>query len=327
MFCACKPKEKALPSPNEPVSRIDSSSIDQVESITKLVSRDILLNDYFVWLDSLVNELNLQLTYEIDEYTLVHNNLWIVDSLAHTDYYYLKDKGILIDDPKQERIIEKGQMITIPNEEQVLRIKSDLSEIILDLNIPEYTLRIMQKDVLIHKFTTRVGKNTSRYLAMAGHDVNLRTKVGKGTIVRINKNPDFINPTNNRRYAVTRRDDDRITGLPNIPWLEPELDGIRYGQLIHPTTNLNTLGKPASNGCVGLRESDSWIIYYYAPIGTKVNFRYDLEVLNENNEIEILPDIYDRYSMAFIPFPKFGIGPIATSTEIQYISVCNCGAQ
>lgn len=55
--------------------------------------------------------------------------------------------------------------------------------------------------------------------------------------------------------------------------LEPAIDGIRIGQLIHLTTNLATLGKLSSNGCIGLRESDAWMVYYYAPLGTKVLFR------------------------------------------------------
>ncbi len=103
---------------------------------------------------------------------------------------------------------------------------------------------------------------------MAGRVVDLRTQVGVGKIVRINRAPVFINPRDNKKYTSTRRDDNIRTKLPNIPWLEPEINGIRYGQLIHPTTNLETLGKAYSNGCISLRESDAWSVFFYAPLGT-----------------------------------------------------------
>jgi L,D-transpeptidase ErfK/SrfK len=74
----------------------------------------------------------------------------------------------------------------------------------------------------------------------------------------------------------------------------PEINGIRSGALIHPTTNLSTLGKAVSNGCVGLSEADAWLVYYYAPLGTQVRFRYDLEVHDKAGKIIILRDIYDQ---------------------------------
>ena len=72
--------------------------------------------------------------------------------------------------------------------------------------------------------------------------------------------------------------------MPRIPWIEPQIDGHRFGHMIHPTTNPKTLGKAYSNGCIGTSEADAWRIYYYAPIGTKVNFRYDLIIENERGD-------------------------------------------
>jgi len=84
------------------------------------------------------------------------------------------------------------------------------------------------------------------------------------------------------------------TLMPQIPWTEVELDGMRYGQMIHPTTNPETLERAYSNGCIGLGEADAWCFYYHAPLGTPVVFRYDLETVNETGDTIMLPDIYKR---------------------------------
>ena len=81
--------------------------------------------------------------------------------------------------------------------------------------------------------------------------------------------------------------------MPQIPWIETEINGVRNGQMIHPTTNPKTLGKPYSNGCIGTKEGDAWVIYYYAPIDTGIRIRYDLNVKEAKGQKEILKDIYN----------------------------------
>ena len=130
---------------------------------------------------------------------------------------------------------------------------------------------------------------------MGDRITDLKTKTGKGTIVNHVRNPEYFNPVNGHQYFVTKRDDNKVTQLPQIPFIETEINGFRYGQLIHPTTNPITLGKTSSNGCIGTREADAWVIYYFAPIGTKVNIRYDLKINNGDGEKTILEDIYDYY--------------------------------
>ena len=80
--------------------------------------------------------------------------------------------------------------------------------------------------------------------------------------------------------------------MPQIPFIETELNGLRHGQLIHPTTNPKTLRKAYSNGCIGTKEADAWVIYYYAPINTEIRIRYDLSIANEMGDIITLKDIY-----------------------------------
>jgi L,D-transpeptidase ErfK/SrfK len=122
--------------------------------------------------------------------------------------------------------------------------------------------------------------------------VSLQTPVGDGKIVRVERNPIFVNPVTGERYISTKRDDGNYTLMPQIPWIEPSINGKRLGALIHPTTNPETLGKAYSNGCVGTAEGDAWIIYYYSQVGTKVNFRYDLDAIGESGEPVQLKDIY-----------------------------------
>jgi hypothetical protein len=43
---------------------------------------------------------------------------------------------------------------------------------------------------------------------------------------------------------------------------------------------------------VGTAEGTAWIIYYHAPVGTKVSFRYDLTVTDEKGDTVQLKDIY-----------------------------------
>jgi L,D-transpeptidase ErfK/SrfK len=80
--------------------------------------------------------------------------------------------------------------------------------------------------------------------------------------------------------------------MPQIPWIETEIDGVRNGQMIHPTTNPETLERAYSNGCIGTREGDAWIIYYYASLGTPIKIRYELSVKDQKGEMVVLKDIY-----------------------------------
>jgi len=123
---------------------------------------------------------------------------------------------------------------------------------------------------------------------------DLKTKQGKGRIIGFRKNPDFYNPKTGKRFFVTRRDDGETTLMPQIPWIVTEIGGLKNGQLIHPTTNPKTLGKAYSNGCIGVKESDAWLIYYQCPIGTEINIRYDLKIVDESGTEILLKDIYKQ---------------------------------
>ena len=281
---------------NEEETQIISEEVvEKPKPIEIRVKKDVPIRSYFKYMDSIVSQHNQTHNYPIDEYIIVHNNPWIIDSLAHTDYYYLKDKGIFNEDSQALNALTKDQILIIPDSLQTEALKSQLKATSLELNIPEFRLRILQDGKELYKFPVRVGKVGKRYMEMAKSTVDMRTQPGIGEIIRVNKNPTFKNPLNNRKYVRTNRDDGKNTTLPAIPWLEPAINGRSVGQLIHPTTNLATLNKASSNGCVGLRESDSWIVYYYAPLGTKVVFKYELVGKNDAGETVEFKNIYPGF--------------------------------
>lgn len=252
----------------------------------------VKIRDYFDVMKRIVDHYKTILSYPVSEHLIIRNNPWVIDSLAASDYYLLKDRGITSLDPKEISIFKPGQYLEIPDSVTVDSINGVFRETRLDLNIPEFRLRVFVESQIVHDFPVRVGRNEIRYLAMSGRETSLQTKAGEGLIVRYIKNPDFINPVNNRIYRVTRRDDGVVTALPNVPWLETELNGIRHGQLIHPTTNVITLGKAYSNGCIGTSEAAAWYLYYFAPPGTKITIRYDLKIVDKNGDTIHLDDIY-----------------------------------
>ncbi len=296
--------------------------INTQEPETIRVNMDVPIRHYFKWMDSVVAAHNTNHTYQIDEYILVHNNPWIIDTLAHTDYYYLMEKGIFNEDSQALLALRKGQLINVPDSLQTANIRERFAKTYLDINIPEFKLRIIENGKPVYKFPVRVGQNGKRYLAMADREVDMRTKPGIGTIIRVNKNPVFINPKDNHKYQSTRRDDGKVTKLPAIPWLEPAINGQSLGQLIHPTTNLETLEKAYSNGCIGLREADAWVVYYYAPLGTKVFLRYDLTAKNEKGETVEFKNIYPGFENRTIR--KEALENALKSIDGKPIPVCDC---
>ncbi len=257
------------------------------------VERDVPVKKYFNYLDSIVHRYYSKDSLELSEHILVRHNPWIIDTLSNTDYYKLIEKDSFVYNQKEMIVLKKGSEIIIPDSIQINSILNLFSKTVIEVNIPEYKLRIYEDSIQLYEFDIRVGRHEKKYLKFGDRITDLRTKTGKGTIVSHVCNPDYYNPSDGHQYFVTRRDDEKITSLPQIPFIETEINGIRNGQLIHPTTNPATLKKAYSNGCIGTKEADAWVIYYYAPIGTKINIRYDLHVKDSLGNTITLKDIYD----------------------------------
>lgn len=270
-----------------------NNSNDPISLVT--INKDITIGAYFIFMDSLVQHYDSITPYKLTEHLLVRSNSWIIDTLQNTDYYRMMARDSFIYDQKKMIVLKKGSQLSIPDVVKANKIEQEINKTIIDINIPEYKLRIFEDTFVRFEFPVRVGRNEKKFLKMAGRITDLKTKTGIGTIVNYVRDPKYYNPVNNHQYFVTKRDDEKITALPQIPFIETEINGIRNGQLIHPTTNPVTLGKAYSNGCIGTNEADAWVIYYYAPIGTKVIIRYDLKAFGIDGEQITLKDIYGYY--------------------------------
>lgn len=268
------------------------ASSHEIEIVT-----DVSIADYFHFMDSLVVLGDSLLNYPFSEHILVQNNLWIIDTLAQTDYYLMMEKDSLVYDQRQQIALPKGAVLKIPDSITTCNILRKFESTRIEVNIPEFRLRIFRDTSLLHSFPIRVGQNKKSYLAMGDRLTDLRTKQGKGRIINHVRDPDFFNPVDGKQFYLTKRDDGKTTLMPQIPWLETEINGLRNGQMIHPTTNPKTLEQAYSNGCIGTKEADSWVIYYYAPLGTEIEIKYDLSPKHLKNKNTPLKDIYGHTNL------------------------------
>ncbi|MBT8244455.1 MAG: L,D-transpeptidase [Winogradskyella sp.] len=290
----CCPKEESLASAlnysnsNSNLISFNSTVLDSI-----FINRDVKISEYFKYIDSIVFKYDSLTNYHLTEHLLVRSNPWIIDTLKNTDYYHMKAKDSFVYNQKDMIALPKANYILIVDSLEAKQMFNSFKKTIIDINIPEYKLRIYEDATKRFEFLVRVGRDEEKYLEMSGRIQDLKTKTGEGCIVSYNRNPRYVNPINNHEYFVTKRDDDSITKMPQIPFIETEINGVRNGQLIHPTTNPVTLGKAYSNGCIGTKESDAWVIYYYAPIDTKVKIRYDLFHTNQKGDTLFFKDIYN----------------------------------
>lgn len=258
------------------------------------VMQPVTVGGYFSYLEALVRQYDTLAPYDLSEHLLVRANPWLIDTLENTDYYRQKARGNFVFDQRKMIVLHPGDTLRLPGPQTAAALIASMNNTRLDVNIPAFRLDIVEGDSILYSFPCRVGKNTEKFLVVAGHEVDLRTRTGTGEIIRINRAPVFTDPVTGERFKFTKRDDRNFTRMPLIPWLEPIIDGQRYGQMIHPTTNARTVGRAASNGCIGLKEADAWRVYYYAPLGTKVVIRYDLMEVDEKGDTLRYDDVY-RY--------------------------------
>ncbi|MCU0356732.1 MAG: L,D-transpeptidase [Cyclobacteriaceae bacterium] len=282
------PEEIAVP------ERIDDFIPQQDKYIR--IAEDVRIKDYFTFMDNLIHSIDTFREYTIDEYLLVYANRWLLDTLMNSDYYQQKARGNFIYNQPDYVVLRAGDSLLMPDSSMAVAWQNLQDGMVLDVNIPEFRLRLISGTDTLLSCPVRVGQNKKKFLKLVNRNVDLRTPVGNGEIIRIVRIPYHVDPETGKRYDSTKRDDNRYTKMPIIPWLEPSINNIRYGTLIHPTTNPRTLGRAYSNGCIGTTEADGWFIYYYVPVGTPVRFRYDLIVCGERGDSVRLRDIYKLYN-------------------------------
>jgi len=291
---ACKHKTRAA-TESEHAPQTTALSIQKLQEppFAKIpVQKEIAIHDFFQFLDKIVQENDTVSPYKLSENLLLRANPWILDTLVNTDYYIQMSRGNFVYNQQKMLVLKPGDTLLIPGPQTAAALIEKMANTRLEINIPAFEMRIWEHDSLLYTIPVRVGKSKKKYLEAAGHTVDLRTRTGTGEIIRVNRYPIFIDPVTGKKFKFTKRDDRQTTLMPQIPWLEPAINGQRYGQMIHPTSNPRSLGKPASNGCIGISEADAWRVYYFAPLGTEVTIRYDLQEINAADDTLRYEDIY-----------------------------------
>lgn len=283
------------------------------------VAEDVRIAAYFTYIDALVAKYDTLAPYKLTEHLLVRANPWIIDSLVASDYYTQMALGHFVYEQRQTIVLHAGDTLRIPGPQQAARLIEDMKQTLIDINIPAFRLRVLQSDSVLFEVPVRVGKNKTEFLEMAGRKVDLRTRTGEGAVIRINNDPTVYNPVDGEKYDSTKRDDKRYTTMPRIPWLETQINGIRTGQMIHPTSNPATLGKPASNGCIGMGEADAWRVYYHAPVGTRVRIRYDLMEITPAGDTIQYKDIYGYKNK----IARAQIMPMGSNRPVENLCACD----
>lgn len=228
---------------------------------------------------------------------LAWENPWLLDTIRKSDYYRAQQNGRFIENLNEEILFHQPVKFRIPDSTRAAYLQSFIRKNRIDVNIPAFRLLVLNQSDTLCSCPIRVGRNERIFLEAIGKEVDLRTPTGLGTVVKVRRHPKSVNLHTGETYLVTRRDDGRVTTMPDIPSLEPKLDGKRWGKMIHATTNQATLGKAFSHGCIGLTEACMWTLYFLAPEGTALEFRYDLSGGRSPQDSIQLPDIYETQRM------------------------------
>lgn len=279
---------------NVPQQNGATPSAIQTWRFAHVVEQNIQIKDYFKYMDTLAHTFDALVDYDLTPNIIVRANAWLIDTLENTDYYRQKEKGVFVYDQQQLTVLKQGDTLFIPTDSIAHLIMEKQVKTVLDVNIPEFKLRIIEGEDTLNTFLVRVGQNRIRKWADYDKKAKLRTKTGNGKIINTYFKNTFLDPVSGKTHDKTKRDDGDTTLLPLMPWLEPEINGESFGQLIHPTSNENTLGKAYSNGCIGTGEGDMWRIYYYAPLGTPVRVSYNLNVKDAMGAPVVLKDVYGK---------------------------------
>ncbi|UWX54455.1 L,D-transpeptidase [Maribacter litopenaei] len=144
------------------------------------INRNVTIGEYFDYIDSLVIRYDSLLSYPLSEHIIVRNNPWIIDTLANTDYYRMISRDSFVYDQRQLTVLPKGSQLFIPDSIKANQILGQFAKTEIDVNIPEFKLRIFQDSVLLYTFPVRVGQNRERYLKFGDRITDLRTKTGSG---------------------------------------------------------------------------------------------------------------------------------------------------
>jgi hypothetical protein len=142
------------------------------------------------------------------------------------------------------------------------------------INIASFTLKLISGGECEKKYKIRVGK------------LDAKTITGAGTVTKKFKKSYFRYSSGDQKGEIIRYSNIRssfngkIVKRIKIPYdkikgLELEINGVVTGQIIHATTNPETLGHACSSGCIGLSIEDMLDLYDRVKTGAKVLIEYN----------------------------------------------------
>ncbi len=142
------------------------------------IPKYIFVGDYFGYIDSLVQRYDSLVPYPLSEHLLVRNNPWVIDTLANTDYNRRMEKDSFIYDQRQQIVLPKGLTLKLPDSTKACRMLEEFAHTEIDINMPEFRIRIFQDDILLYTSPIRVGQNRKRYLKLlADHITHHRAQM------------------------------------------------------------------------------------------------------------------------------------------------------
>lgn len=162
----------------------------------------------------------------------------------------------------------------------------------LEVNLPAFSVRLLADGYVEREWRCRIGKRETRTLTGDG----IVSRVFKPAYFRYDKGEkagEVIVKSTVRRYVGGP--ELRVIDIPyaeRMRGLELELDGRVSGQIIHSTTNPETIGHVTSNGCVGMYEADMLELFDLAGAGTPVRVVYRL-VEYDGRNLLFYRDVYD----------------------------------
>lgn len=242
--------------------------------------------------------------------------LFIFISLFLFAFQYFAGAFMVTATPLEDEILEEasesdGESVSGNVDSSSSDVSDEDKEYEIYVNIPSFTLKLISGGVCEKKYKIRVGKLQTKTITGIGSVTKkfttsyFRYSSGpqKGEIIRYSNIRSSYNGKIVKRIKIPY---DKIKGL------ELEINGVITGQIIHATTNPETLGHACSSGCVGMSIEDMLDLYARVKPGTKVLIEYnpveyhdgtfyfynDIYKLNPDYA-EIIQEIFNSYGISY----------------------------
>ena len=182
----------------------------------------------------------------------------------------------------------------------------------IEINIPEFALRVYQGGAVVRTFPVGVGRP------------GFPTPVGEYKVINRMENPTWENPYLKEGAVRIKAGTDNPLGTR---WLGFYNDGRgEYG--IHGTDNPSSVGKASSHGCIRMKIKDAESVFSLVEMGAPVSTTYRLYQLEQKGSTVVLksfPDLYRRGKpdvrqverQARVQFPQAALMPEAMKFAVE----------